>query len=75
VSNGERYVLGPILRTARGDRSLAELARATGLSKQYLVGLENRPSNPTVDVLVRIADATGQSALTLLAGALAERGE
>lgn len=42
----------------RADLSLARLAAITGLSKSYLVRLETDPtSNPSLEVLRRIADA------------------
>ena len=44
------------LRIAR-HLSLSELARATGISKATLSGVENRRSNPTVDTLAALASA------------------
>ena len=37
--------------------SLAQLAEATGLTKAYLVRLENQAGNPSLEVLAQIADA------------------
>jgi transcriptional regulator with XRE-family HTH domain len=52
-----------IRQRLRGERdraglTLAQLANVTGLSKTYLVRLENQPdANPSLDVLRRLADA------------------
>jgi transcriptional regulator with XRE-family HTH domain len=37
--------------------SLAQLSAATGVSKAHLVRLETKPSNPSLEILHRIADA------------------
>ena len=44
------------LRIAR-HLSLSELARATGMSKATLSGIENARANPTIDTLAALADA------------------
>ena len=52
--------IGPRLRSERTRSGLshARLAQLTGLSKTYLVRLETDPaSNPSLEVLHRIADA------------------
>lgn len=55
------------LRTARG-LTLAQLSQASGVSKPYLSQLENgRASNPSVGMLVGLADALSVS-LDELAG-------
>ncbi len=58
-SSGIQAVLAANLRRARIARhlSLSELARATGMSKATLSGIENARANPTVETLVSIADA------------------
>jgi len=48
--------------------SLAQLADATGISKPYLVRLENEPSNPSLQVLRRLADALDVTVADLLGG-------
>lgn len=48
--------------------SLAQLSAVTGLSKTYLVRLENRDSNPSLDVLGRIADALQVTVADLVGG-------
>jgi len=52
-------VLAANLRRLRIARrlSLSELARATGMSKATLSGVESGRSNPTVDTLAALADA------------------
>ncbi|MER8084952.1 XRE family transcriptional regulator [Streptomyces sp. NPDC058316] len=52
-------------RLARGW-SLRELSAATGVSKGLLSQIERAEANPTVDVLVRIADVLGTSCTDLL---------
>lgn len=52
-------------RLARGW-SLRELSAATGVSKGLLSQIERAEANPTVDVLVRIADVLDTSATDLL---------
>ena len=54
------------LRIAR-HLSLSELARATGVSKATLSGIENGRANPTVDTLAGLAAALGVSLAELLA--------
>ncbi|MFD7427164.1 helix-turn-helix domain-containing protein [Streptomyces sp. NPDC059818] len=46
--------------------SLRELSAATGVSKGLLSQIERAEANPTVDVLVRIADALGTDCTDLL---------
>jgi transcriptional regulator with XRE-family HTH domain len=48
--------------------SLAQLADLTGLSKAYLVRLEKRGGNPSLDVLGRIADALEVTVADLVGG-------
>lgn len=52
-------------RLARGW-SLRELSAATGVSKGLLSQIERAEANPTVDVLVRIADVLGTNCTELL---------
>jgi DNA-binding Xre family transcriptional regulator len=50
--------------------SLTELERRTGISKSSLSRLENDPTaNPTMDTLMRIAEALGKQVLIKLAPA------
>jgi XRE family transcriptional regulator of biofilm formation len=52
--------VGELIKTERerSGLSLAKLAEVTGLSKTYLIRLENDDeSNPSLEVLLRIADA------------------
>jgi transcriptional regulator with XRE-family HTH domain len=53
------------LRIAR-HLSLSELARATGMSKATLSGIENGGANPTVATLATLADALGVPVVELL---------
>lgn len=48
--------------------SLAQLADLTGISKPYLVKLENEPSNPSLQLLGRLADALDVTVADLLGG-------
>lgn len=49
--------------------SLAQLGDATGISKPYLVRLENEASNPSLQLLGRLADALDVTVADLLGGA------
>jgi transcriptional regulator with XRE-family HTH domain len=51
----------------KAEMSLAQLAEATGISKPYLVRLENEPSNPSLQILARLADALDVTVADLLA--------
>lgn len=65
--------VGKRIRAVRQQRgmSLRDLANRSGVSKAYLSQLENDPGRrPSVDVVVRIAEALGVSVLELL-----DRGE
>lgn len=48
--------------------SLAKLSAMTGISKSHLVRLETKPSNPSLGVLTRIADALDLTVADLLKG-------
>jgi transcriptional regulator with XRE-family HTH domain len=48
--------------------SLAQLAQRSGLTKAYLVRLENQGGNPSVEVVTQIADALDLTAADLLGG-------
>ena len=67
-SNGVQLLLAANLRRLRIARhlSLSELARATGISKATLSGIENGRANPTVDTLASLADAMRISLIELL---------
>lgn len=67
-SAGVRTSLAGNLNRRRLKRgwSLRELSAATGVSKGLLSQIERAEANPTVDVLVRIADALGTNCTDLL---------
>jgi transcriptional regulator with XRE-family HTH domain len=48
--------------------SLAQLAAATGLTKAYLVRLENKAANPSIEVMARIAEALDLTIADLVGG-------
>jgi len=52
----------------KAGMSLAQLAEATGITKAYLVRLENEPSNPSLQLLARLAEALDVTAADLLGG-------
>jgi transcriptional regulator with XRE-family HTH domain len=53
---------------AKAGLSLAQLADASGISKPYLVRLENEPSNPSLELLARLAEALDVTVADLLGG-------
>lgn len=60
-------------RRVRAERekaglSLAQLADTSGLTKAYLVRLENQTGNPSVEVVAQIAEALDLTAADLLGG-------
>lgn len=61
--------LGAELRKARADAGLTqeELARAAKLDRAYISLLENDRKSPTVDTLIRLSNALGVPASTILA--------
>jgi len=63
-----RRVLGANLRRIRIARhlSLSELARATGMSKATLSGIENTRANPTIETVAGLVDALRISFADLL---------
>lgn len=52
----------------KAGMSLAQLADASGISKPYLVRLENEPSNPSLELLGRLAEALDVTVADLLGG-------
>ena len=68
ASDHAQAVLASNLRRLRVARhlSLSELARATGISKATLSGIERGRGNPTVDTVARLAGALGSSLGELL---------
>lgn len=66
--SAERF--GERLRRERekAGLSLTQLAAATGISKAYLVKLENEPSNPSLELMARLAEALDITVADLLAG-------
>jgi transcriptional regulator with XRE-family HTH domain len=63
-------MVGDRLRRERdkAGMSLAQLAQASGISKAYLVRLENEPSNPSLQLLARLAEALDVTVADLLGG-------
>ena len=59
------------LRIARGWTQI-ELAKATGLKERYVQVLETGTANPTVKVLIDVADALGVAPAELFVEAKAE---
>jgi transcriptional regulator with XRE-family HTH domain len=59
VADFDPRLVGRRVRSERekAGLSLAQLARASGLTKAYLVRLENQGGNPTIDALNAIAEA------------------
>jgi len=56
-----RLIAGRIRRARReGDLSLDRLATLVGTSRQHLIGLEKARHRPRLDMLSRIAEATGR---------------
>jgi transcriptional regulator with XRE-family HTH domain len=62
--------LGPRVREEREKArlSLAKLAAASGLTKAYLVRLENQAGNPSVEVIAQIAEALDLTVADLVGG-------
>lgn len=62
--------LGRRVREERGKAglSLSQLAEASGLTKAYLVRLENQAGNPSMDVVARIAEALDLTVADLVGG-------
>lgn len=67
---GDAERVGQNVREARekAGLSLAQLAASTGISKAHLVRLETRPSNPSLEVLSRIAAAMDLTVADLVGG-------
>ena len=68
---GER--LGALLRRARGDRSMAQIAASAGISVETLRKIEKgRIATPAFFTVAAVADAVGMSLDTLRAELLAQ---
>jgi transcriptional regulator with XRE-family HTH domain len=54
-----KSILGKKIKNRRSELglSLDKLAAKSNMSKSYIWELENRPSNPTTEILSRLADA------------------
>lgn len=67
-SSAEQF--GDRLRRERekAGLSLSQLSAATGVSKPYLVRLENEPGNPSLQLIARLADALDVTAADLVGG-------
>ena len=57
------------LRALRGDVSVLELARRSGVARNTIAALERGDGNPTVDTLYALADALGVAARGAARGA------
>lgn len=68
-------MLGEELRKAREAANLTQesLSFAAQVDRSYISLLENNKKSPTVDLLIRICDALGVSASSLLARVEATR--
>jgi len=60
--------LGKRLRELRGDRTLATVAEAAGISPSYLSDLEHGRATPSLDTLELLGRAFGTTAAYLLRG-------
>jgi transcriptional regulator with XRE-family HTH domain len=47
-----------LTKLARGERSIREFARQAGISASYIVGIEQSKYEPTLQILVKICDAS-----------------
>ena len=65
-----RALVGRNLARIRRERGLTQegLEEGSGVSQQYLSGLESGVRNPTILILMRIAGALNVSVFKLLAG-------
>ncbi|MBD2437392.1 helix-turn-helix domain-containing protein [Nostoc sp. FACHB-110] len=63
----DRKKLAQIIREARGDRSQGRFARDLGVNPGTLRNWELADSEPSLDNLKAIADATGKNLLQLIA--------
>ena len=54
------------IRALRGDVSVLELSRRSGVARNTIAALERGEGNPTVDTLYALADALGVPLATLL---------
>lgn len=52
----------------KAGRSLQQLSQATGVSKAYLVKLENETSNPSLQLMSRLAEALDITVADLVGG-------
>ena len=61
--------LGEELRRARGEAGLSqdEVAARANIDRSYLSQLENDKKSPTLDLLMRVCEAIGIKASTLVA--------
>src|ERR1700754_519340 len=58
--------IGDNLRTLRGDVSVLELSRRSGVARNTIAALERGDGNPTVDTLYALADALNVPLASLL---------
>jgi transcriptional regulator with XRE-family HTH domain len=63
-----RAAFGAHLRTVREKAGVSQeaLAHSIDMSRRYLSGIERGQSNPTLDQIVRLADALAKSPAELL---------
>jgi len=52
----------------KAGRSLSQLSHTTGISKPYLVKLENESSNPSLQLMMRLAEALDVTVADLVGG-------
>jgi transcriptional regulator with XRE-family HTH domain len=66
----DQAAIGRRVRDARekASLSLAQLAAASGLTKAYLVRLENQGGNPSMEVLFQISEALDLTVADLIGG-------
>jgi transcriptional regulator with XRE-family HTH domain len=67
MMGNEMSTLGENLRALRGETSVLELSRRSGVARNTIAALERGEGNPTVDTLYALADALGVPLAELLA--------
>lgn len=63
-----RVIFGRNLQAARREAKLTQVATAkiAGVSQNFVSELENGVANPTLDLMVRVAEAVGEDVAQLL---------
>ena len=62
--HNDEQELGPLLKRLRGDSSLRDVRRMTGISNSYLSQIERGDRRPGPSVLKRLASSTGWTCRT-----------